>query len=84
MKTDKQIKAESMSLRDYFAGQALIGLIGGRQEGENYDIASEPGQQNAAEISFGLADAMLTESARGSAASALQASTPTQEKENQP
>ena len=42
-----------MSLRDYFAGQALIGLLAGRQPNNAYPL------EYLAETSYATADAML-------------------------
>ena len=44
-----------MSLRDYFAGQALTGMLAGR----NPNVAYTP--EGAAERAYSIADAMMTE-----------------------
>jgi hypothetical protein len=46
---------EGMSLRDWFAGQALIGLASRREWDSHADIAG---------LAYGLAGAMLAERAR--------------------
>jgi hypothetical protein len=44
-----------MSLRDWFAGQALAALLGGRDEGCRFTV------EEAADKSYALAQAMLVE-----------------------
>ena len=44
-----------MSLRDYFAGQALVGLLAGRQPSNAYP------PEHIAETSYALAEAMMQE-----------------------
>jgi len=44
--------SEGMNLRDYLAGQALIGII------SSYDTMSD---EKKAKLAYGLADAMLVE-----------------------
>lgn len=44
-----------MTLRDYFAGQALIGLLAGRQPNNAYPL------EYLAETSYATADAMMAE-----------------------
>jgi len=44
---------DGMTLRDYFAGQALTGLLAGRQPNNAYPF------EHLAEMSYATADAML-------------------------
>lgn len=44
---------EGMTLRDYFAGQTLVGLLAGRQPNNGYP------PEHIAETSYGIADEML-------------------------
>ncbi len=52
-----------MSLRDWFAGQALAGLIGATPVIDEAQAANEPITQFAARVAYKAADAMLA--ARG-------------------
>ena len=54
--------ANGMSLRDWFAGQALAGLLAS-------GVASERGQtcEDVAQIAYANADAMIAERAKGGA-----------------
>lgn len=57
---------EGMSLRDWFAGQALVGWLASFDEGIAASYDSEPEawkehQQEVAKVCFGYADAMLRE-----------------------
>lgn len=52
--------AYGMSLRDYFAAQALVGLLAGNQE---YDTEDEEAPGTWADQAYAFADAMLA--ARG-------------------
>jgi len=52
----------NMSLRDYFAGQAMVGLLANGQ----YRLKGKPlTYQNTAVAAYDLADAMLAESEKG-------------------
>ena len=42
-----------MSLRDYFAGQALVGMLAGRQPNNAYPL------EHLAQMSYATADAMI-------------------------
>lgn len=44
---------DGMTLRDYFAGQALVGLLAGRQPSDAYP------PEHIAETSYALAEALL-------------------------
>ncbi len=46
---------EGMTLRDYFAGQALTGMLAGRQPNNAYPLA------HLAQMSYATADAMMAE-----------------------
>jgi hypothetical protein len=46
---------DGMSLRDYFAGQALVGLLAGRQPGTAYP------PEHLGETSYTISDAMMAE-----------------------
>jgi hypothetical protein len=47
---------EGMTLRDYFAGQALVGVLAGRQPNNDYPL------EHVVETSYAFADAMLERS----------------------
>lgn len=60
--TSANIEAEKLSLRDYFAGQALVGLI------PTYQPASADGPVNGhtvVEQAYEFADAMLEQRKKG-------------------
>jgi hypothetical protein len=62
-------EADDMSLRDWFAGQAVpeaIRIV--RENPSIYRTGREPPRFVAAEIAWGIADAMLAERARGEVA----------------
>ena len=46
---------QGMTLRDWFAGQALSGMLAGRQPNNDYPF------EHLAEMSYGIAQAMLVE-----------------------
>ena len=46
---------DGMGLRDWFAGQALSGMLAGRQPNNDYP------SEHLAEMSYGIAQAMLVE-----------------------
>lgn len=48
-----------MSLRDYFAGQALIGMLSQPADAQNVNVYDNP--KHAASWSYELADAMLAQ-----------------------
>lgn len=52
---DTIMDKQGMTLRDYFAGQALVGLLAGRQPNNTYPA------EHIAETSYGIADVMMTE-----------------------
>lgn len=49
---------DGMSLRDWFAGQALVGLLSGRRQGSLFTAEEAAGQ------SYSIAQAMLVERAK--------------------
>lgn len=49
---------DGMTLRDWFAGQALVGLLGGRDEGCTFTVGE------AARKSYAVAQALLAERRR--------------------
>jgi len=51
------VKGQGMSLRDYFAGQVLVGYIAGTE--------LLPDEETIARISYKMADAMLKEREKG-------------------
>ncbi|MBU8921287.1 MAG: hypothetical protein KOO63_05660 [Bacteroidales bacterium] len=57
---NRSLVPEGMSLRDWFAGQALAGVMDSLyKDAKKAGVAIRPG--NAAEASYRLADAMLAE-----------------------
>lgn len=57
-RTGSRITATGMTLRDYFAGQALTGFYAGYVNNEN--IQQIPPERIAEEV-YGMADAMIAE-----------------------
>lgn len=55
-------KSHGMSLRDWFAGQALVGILGSRN-----GFLIDCGTDNAADWAYKTADAMLAARSRGGA-----------------
>lgn len=53
---DGEFSAPGMTLRDYFAGQALAGILGAEHDNREYGVA---GYSDIAEQSYSLADAMI-------------------------
>lgn len=51
---ERGMTQEGMTLRDWFAGQALAGILGGRGPGEHFF-------EELAKIAYKTADAMLAE-----------------------
>jgi hypothetical protein len=55
---DEHVGTNGITVRDYFAGKALVGLLAGRANGAIVDVFA------AAEIAGQIADAMLAERAK--------------------
>jgi hypothetical protein len=61
-KTDWERSAAKMSLRDWFAGQALVGIaLADARNGSSYASPDDPTLAWCAEHAYQLADAMLIE-----------------------
>ncbi len=62
-------KFEGMSLRDWFAGQAIIGVLGAYADpnARSRAKANGEGATHMAEAAYVIADAMLAERAKGEA-----------------
>lgn len=65
---DHRFMLEGMSLRDWFAGQALAGIIGNSASGLAVGTSHPDGNTTVAVVAYVLADAMLAERAKGGAA----------------